>query len=116
MTTFFGFAIADSMFPNTCTVNRDPLTLEEFITILKTNSITSCCNGSHESTVSALNSLLPSGVTIQIPETPPMVKLSKGDRIIVMSVRGLPRLTDNRHYTDEEINNASFVFGTWTVS
>jgi hypothetical protein len=35
--------------------------------------------------------------------------------MIVMSVRGLPRLTDNRHYTPEEIAGATFVFAKWTV-
>jgi hypothetical protein len=115
MTTFFGFAIADSMFPNECTITRNPLTTEEFVNELK-SGITSCCNGSHNATVTALNSILVNhGVTVDIPDTPPIVKLNKGDSIIVMSVRGLPRLTDNRHFTPEEISHATFVFGKWIV-
>jgi hypothetical protein len=116
MTTFFGFAIADSMFPANCTVTRTPLALPEFVSALSAG-VTSCCNGSHAATVTALNSILANhGVTVDIPDTPPIVKLNKGDSIIVMSVRGLPRLTDNRHFTPEEISDATFVFGKWIVS
>jgi len=115
MTAFFGFAIADSMFPADCTVSRTPLDLAGFIAALS-DGVISCCNGSHAATVAALNSLLPQGVTVDIPSVPPVVKLDNGDTIIVMSVRGLPRLTDNRHFTPEEIAGATFVFGKWTIS
>ena len=115
MTTFFGFAIADSMFPADCTVTRTPLTLPEFVSALSAG-VTSCCNGSHAATVAALNSILPQGVTVTIPDVPPVVKLAHGDTIIVMSVRGLPRLTDNRHYTQDEIAGATFVFAKWSVA
>jgi hypothetical protein len=115
MTTFFGFAIADSMFPADTIVARQALTLEAFVNELR-KGVTSCCNGSHGATVTALNSLIAEhGVTVDIPPTPPIVKLDKGDSIIVMSVRGLPRLTDNRHFTPEEIAGATFVFGKWIV-
>ena len=115
MTAFFGFAIADSMFPANCTVTRIPLDLDAFVSAISAGT-TSCCNGSHAATVAALNSILPEGVTVDIPSVPPVVKLEHGDAMIVMSVRGLPRLTDNRHYTQEEIAGATFVFAKWTVS
>ena len=113
-TTFFGFAIADSMFPANCTVTRTPLTLPDFVSVLSAG-VASCCNGSHDATVAALNSILPEGVTVDIPSLPPVVKLEHGDTMIVMSVRGLPRLTDTRHYTPDEIAGATFVFAKWTV-
>lgn len=115
MTTFFGFAIADSMFPSDCIIARNHLSTEAFVNEIR-RGITSCCNGSHGATVAALNSILAEhGVTVEIPGTPPIVKLDTGDSIIVMSVRGLPRLTDNRHFTPEEIAAATFVFGKWIV-
>lgn len=116
MNTFFAFAIADSMFPANSTATRVALSFNEFVQILK-QGVNSCCNSSHAATIAALNSLLANegGVKVEIPDTPPMVQLNPGDRIVVMSVRGLPRLTDNRHYTDEEIKGAKFVFGLWSV-
>jgi hypothetical protein len=46
----------------------------------------------------------------------PQVSLSPGDSIVVMSVRGLPRLDASRHeYTQAEIDSATFAFSRWTV-
>lgn len=113
-TKFFGFAIADSMFPSECKVTRTSLSIGQFVEHLK-GGVVSCCNGSHEATVTALNTLLKEHeVSVEIPAAPPQVKLAVGDSVIVMSVRGLPRLTDNRHFTEEEISSATFVFGLWT--
>lgn len=115
-TTYFGFAIADSMFPQNCSIMRKPLNTEEFVCFLR-SGVVSCCNGSHQATVDVLNQILkPFAVHVDIPQSPPQVKLEKsGDSIVVLSVRGLPRLTDNRHYTQEEIASATFVYGLWEL-
>jgi hypothetical protein len=55
------------------------------------------------------------GLHVGVPETPPRVELSIGDAVIVMGVRGLPRLTDRHEYTDEEIAQATFIFSMYTV-
>lgn len=109
---FFGFAIADSMFAGDCTIRRQVLTADEAKVIVK-QSVESCLNASHEATIVAMNEKF--GIEVAIPQTPPRVSLSKGDSIVVMGVRGLPRLTENRHYTAEEIASASFVFAKYTV-
>ena len=112
MTTYFGFALADSMFPNHCSIVKTPIdpfsekgTIEEAV---------NCCNRSHLATVEAAEKRF--GLTLEIPEKPPRVTLKKGDSIIVMGVRGLPRLEDRRHYDHEEIERATFIFSRYDVS
>ena len=46
------------------------------------------------------------------PEKAPKVSLQRGDSIIVLSIRGLPRET--REFTDAEVADATFAFGIWT--
>ena len=147
---YFGFAVADGMFPATCNVTRQPLTEVEVVNILAVSGNTvfdnmdvelysrldngcpivilaegmssvridepviSCCNGSHEATVDAMHQRY--GFDVSIPETPIKVELQSGDSIIIMSVRGLARLTESRHYSEEEVAKATFVFGLWTVA
>ena len=55
------------------------------------------------------------GISVEIPESPPRVTLREGDSLLVMGVRGLPRLTDRHEYTDEEIASASFEFVLYSV-
>ncbi len=110
---YFGFAVADGMFPPNCTSVRKPLTEEEVRAAIA-EGVTSCCNGSHKATVDAMR--LRYGFDVAIPATPPHVLLQSGDSMLVMSVRGLARLTEDRHYTAEEVANATFVFGLWTVA
>ena len=113
MTTHFGFAIADSMFSPSATVSRRPLEIDEVKALLAEGYV-SCCNPQHLATVEAAEARF--GLSITAPEKAALVFLSKGDRVIVMSVRGLPRLEENRHeYTEEEIARANFTFGLWTV-
>jgi hypothetical protein len=113
MTRYFGFAIADGMFPPDVIVARQAVTIEDAKQFLATGEIASCLNASHAATVEAMRKL---GLDVKIPITPPTIRLQYGDQILVMSVRGLPRLTEDRHYTPEEIAHAEFVFGLWTVS
>ncbi len=109
---FFGFAVADSMFPNSCVIDRKSLNIEQVKDYIEAGVIP-CFNASHEATFFAMNSRF--GIKLEIPEVPPRVSLNPGDSVIVMGVRGLPRLTDRRHYSFEEISSASFVFSIYTV-
>lgn len=112
MTAFFGFAIADSMFPTTCTVSRKSLTVDEVRVKLTTAQM--CVNPSHKPTIDAAVSKY--GLAITVPEKAPLVNLKNGDSVIVMSVRGLPRLEGRHEYTADEIDKATFSFGEWTVN
>lgn len=111
---YFGFAIADSMFPGNCSVTRQSLS----VGVVKekiAQGVISCCNPLHQATVAAASKRY--SITVEVPEKAPQVALESGDAVIVMSVRGLPRLQENRHeYTDEEIASATFTFGLWTVA
>jgi len=112
-TRYFGFAIADGMFPPDVVVARHAITIENAKQFLAAGEVVSCLNASHTATVEVMKEL---GLNVKIPVTPPIIHLQYGDQILVMSVRGLPRLTEDRHYTPEEIAQAEFVFGLWTVS
>ena len=112
MTTFFGFAIGDSMFAANALIEKKSLTAEQAKEIIK-NGIESCCNPSHRATISAMKKRY--DIDVMIPDTPPRISLAKGDSIIVMGVRGLPRLTDRHEYTEEEIAEASFSFSRYDV-
>jgi len=111
---YFGLAMADSMFPADCSLTRKGLTLDELKSILA-DGVEVCLNPSHQATISAME--LKFGIEVAIPATAPIVKLSSGDSLVLFSVRGLPRLDASRHeYTEEEIAQASFAFGIWTVA
>ena len=111
-TTFIGLAFADSMVPAECSATRRPLTVEQVREMLP--DTVSCCNPSHSNTLEALRGK--HGIEVEIPEKAPKVALGVGDSIIVMSVRGLPRLEGNAQYTDDQIALATFAFGIWTVT
>lgn len=110
---YFGFALADSMFVGDCTIDRCSLSVEEVKERIA-QGVESCCNPSHQATIDAMQSRF--GIDISIPETPPRVALESGDSVIVMGVRGLPRLTDRHEYTNEEIAQATFSFAEYTVA
>ena len=111
MSMFFGFAVADSMFPADCVVSRRKLTVEEVRGKLPRAEM--CVNPSHKPTIDV--AVAKYGLAISVPEKAPQVKLKGGDSVIVMSVRGLPRLEERHEYTHEEIERATFEFGEWTV-
>lgn len=112
MNKFFGFALAASMFTEVCDIHHRFLTPEEVREIV--GELTPCLNPSHGATIAAMRERF--GIDIAIPEIPPKVILNHGDSLIVMGVRGLPRLTDRHEYTEEEIAAATFVFSEFTVS
>ncbi len=111
-TTFFGFALADSMFAGNCNIERRSLTVEEVAARIA-RGVISCCNPSHEATIRAMRDRF--GLSVSIPQAPPRVELRPGDSVIVMGVRGLPRLTDRHEYTDEEVAQATFLFSEYRV-
>ncbi len=112
MKTYFGFAIADSMFPVECTIHRKEIGLEA-VHLLLEEGVTSCLNPSHRATIDAMRERY--GIDVETPMFPPRVELGRGDRLVVMSVRGLPRLTDRHEYTPAEIAGAEFKFSLYEV-
>ena len=64
-------------------------------------------------TIAAMRSKF--GIEVAIPAAPPRVSLKCGDSVIVMGVRGLPRLTDRHEYSTAEVDGATFVFSEYTV-
>ena len=111
-TTFFGFALADNMFNGDCEITRKTLTIDE-VKELISRGVTPCLNPSHVTTISAMENFF--SIHVKIPTTPPRVVVNSGDSVIVMGVRGLPRLTDRHEYTDSEIAEATFSFSIYTV-
>ena len=111
--TFFGFAVADSMFSGDVEISRSQVPAETAKKIIG-SGVVPCLNPSHVATIQAAKARF--GIEVEIPEKPPQVSLLAGDRLLVMSVRGLPRLTDRHEYTEEEIENASFSFSLYEVT
>lgn len=113
-TRYFGFAVADGMFPSECTVSRRVLEVKEVKDFLDEGYV-SCCNPKHVTSLDAAKRRY--DLEIDVPPKAPLVNLKVGDEVVVMAVRGLPRIEEDRHeYTDEEIASATFVFGLWTVT
>ena len=113
MATYFGFAIADSMFGDEdCSIRRKKISLENVKELID-EGVISCVNRSHEATIRAIARKF--RIEVEVPEEPPRVSLALGDRIIVVGVRGLPRLTDRREYSNREIARAKFVFSLYSV-
>ena len=112
MMTFFGFALADSMFAGDCTIARRSLTVEEVRG--RAATFTPCLNPSHQATIDAMRARF--GIEVLIPDAPPRVVVNPGDSVVIMGVRGLPRLTDRHEYTEEEIATATFTFSEYSVS
>ncbi len=100
------------MFTGDLQLSRREILADEVRSILA-GGVTPCVNPSHRATLVAMKERF--GLTVEVPETPPRVSLTQGDRLVVMTVRGLPRLTDRHEYTMEEVNGAKFTFAIWTV-
>lgn len=112
MTRYFGFAMADSMFNGECEIRRMQLSVEE-VKVLVADGVQSCLNPSHVPTIKAMQARY--GLDVPVPEKAPRVSLGSGDSLLVMGVRGLPRLEGRHEYTEEEINNATFSFALYLV-
>lgn len=106
--TYLGLAFSASMLPEgTIEMVKRDLTIDEVHKTIEAG-VEVCFNPSHQSTIDALREK--HGIEVVIPEVPPRVSLQSGDSIIVLQVRGLPRLTDRHEYTAEEIESATFSF------
>ena len=112
--TFFGFALADSMFAGDCNITRQGIDAATVRAMAENGELVPCLNPSHRPTIDAMHSRF--AIDVEIPTTPPQVKLESGDRLVVMGVRGLPRLTDRHEYTEDEIASATFNFSVYTVA
>ncbi len=112
-TTYFGFALADSMFQGECEIRREILSADEVKAMAEKGELTPCLNPSHSATIAAMRQRY--GIDVEIPEVPPRVSVGHDDSVIVMGVRGLPRLTDRHEYTAQEIAAATFTFSKYTV-
>lgn len=115
MKVYFGFALADSMFASLeqgTGIRRFILTPEKVREIVG-QGVEPCLNPSHAATIDAMREKF--GINVSIPSTPPRVELKRGDSLVVMGVRGLPRLTDRHEYSPEEIASAEFAFSMYTV-
>ena len=109
---YVGLAIADGMFPEAVSASRRPLTVEEAKSLIEAG-VQSCCNPSHALTLDALREKY--GIAVPIPEKPIFVKLSTGDKVIVLSARFPRRLNEGERWTKEEVERAEFKFGLWEV-
>jgi hypothetical protein len=112
-TTFFGFGIAPSMFPVDCVITRKGLTPEAAKALVE-QGVVPCLNPSHKATIDAMKGKF--DIEVPIPDKAPAVALNPGDSVIVMGVRGLPRLEGRHEYTDEEVARATFDFSVFTVT
>ena len=113
--TYFGFALADSMFDaaGNCLIIRQVLTEDEAKREIAAG-IVSCLNPSHLATIEAMGARY--GISVEIPEKAPIVSLDHGNSVLVMGVRGLPRLEgDRHHYTEDEVAKATFKFTLYSV-
>jgi hypothetical protein len=122
MVVYVGLAIADSMFPESCELERSPCNPALAMKLLAPPTdeapkiVVNCCNKSHFLTLDALKKRFGIDLLFDLQDVPRVVLLSPGDVFIVLSVRGLPRLTDRHQYTEDEIHKAEFSFGMWKVS
>lgn len=119
---YFGFALADSMFAEDCEIVRKSLggdaslvnKLLQNPAEVDCDEVAICLNPSHQATIVAMNTRY--GIHVAIPDVAPKVELRSGDSLIVMGVRGLPRLDATRHeYTQAEVDSADFSFTIYTV-
>jgi len=112
MTTFFGFAISDSMFAGDCNLTRKELSIEKIRWHLS-GDIVVCFNPLYKVIIDVMEKQF--DIKVVIFEKPPVVNLSAGDKLIVLLVGGLSRLIDRHEYIDEKIAKAMFKFVVWTV-
>ena len=110
---FFGFGIAPSMFPQTCNIRKETLSVEQARETIAAG-VVSCLNPSHKASIEVLNTRF--GISVEIPPKAPSVVVQHGEAVLVMGVGGLPRLENRHEYTPEEVAGAKFSFALFTVS
>lgn len=100
------------MFPGECMIHRRPLSVGEAKSRIE-EGVVPCFNPGHTATINLMRQRF--GFDIPAPDGAYQVNLEKGDCLIVMSIRGLPRLTDRHEYTQDEIDNADISFGIYEI-
>jgi len=110
---FFGFDLADLMFNGNFTIVRKNIQPENVKKLADNGDLTPCLSPNHQATIKAARERF--GITIKITEAPPRVALDAGDSVIIMEVRGIPRLTGRHEYSIEEIGAATLTFSEYTV-
>ena len=113
MKTYFGFGIAPSMFPATCTIGKRELTVEQAKEIIA-GGVVACLNPSHKASIDVMQTRF--GISVEIPQKAPSVVVQNGERALIMGVGGLPRLEGRHEYTEVEVQGARFSFSLFTVS
>ena len=118
MSNYFGFSISDSMFGEDLVLTRTTITAGEAAVLVdawkKEGNLVPCINPSHQATIAAAKERF--GISVEIPQVAPRAEVEAGDKILVMQVKGLPRLDASRHeYTESEIASATFGFAVYTA-
>ena len=118
--TYFVLKIDDSMFKglSKILIERKELSPSDAKKIIKEDSIISCCNRNDGPTFNVMSRRFAIDVLIpDKPNYPSDIRLSYGDRILVMSVSLLRTITDSDwyRYTDNEVASAKFLFSLYTI-
>lgn len=116
---YVSFALADSMFNGKySTIERQQINedlAKNLINSAKNDgTFTPCFNPSHVATLEAIEARF--SIHLGHLDKPPVVQLNEGDILLVIGVRGLPRLTDRHEYTSDEIAKATFNFTVYNVT
>jgi hypothetical protein len=118
MTKFYvALALSDSMSPPRCAIEKFSIGPHEAQAFLReaatAGRVVSAVNASHKATIDAVRQRF--GIDLPLPASgdPPKVLLDYDDEVLVVSVRGLPRLTDRHQYTADEIARAEIVFSIY---
>ncbi len=115
--TYFGFAVAHSMFrtfDNTNSIiTRSPISIKEIKEKLLEGELQSFCKPINRATIEAINKKF--NLNIPTLKRPVFIELGPLDSVIVVSVDNLPRLEKEGEYNNEEICNAQFSFVIYTV-
>ena len=111
---YIGFNLGDSMFDGTQSlILRKQLTFQD-VQEYRRNGVTSVVNASHKNTIAEIERRY--HISLPFPDTPTRVRLQKGDALIVISSRGLPRKKGNVvEYTPEELRQAEFSFSIYIL-
>lgn len=113
---YFAVALSDGMINSDANITRQALRLGQVKAAINhamaLGTLKPCLDHTHQAILDALYKRY--DICISVPSTTAQVNLAVNDRLIVMNVKGLPRLTANRkEYHLEEIAAATFVFTLW---
>ncbi len=113
MKTFFGFGIAPSMFPPNCFIRKAELGVDVAKVVIA-GGVISCLNPSHKATIEVMKTRF--DIDVEIPEKAPSIIVQVGDRLLVLTAGGLPRMENRHEYTVEEVKATKFSFTLFTVT